>query len=155
MSVNVCYYCGEPADSIDHVVPLSLIRQLEDDPEALERVIGKGRIREVDACRDCNHRLSSEYDINLKDRKERLRDRLRSRYLRLLAMPEWTDDDLGELNGWLQGSVIHATAVQAWIMRRLSYEGRATLNGMVIGARQKKSIPALIREAKKRKRVKK
>ncbi len=128
----LCYYCGEDADSVDHVVPQSLIADLGDDGEALDRVTSAGRILLVDACRDCNSRLSNIFDRTLIDRRLRLRKLLRRRYRKLLEMPEWTDSELGKLGPWLQGYVLSGISRRAWVLRRLNYNGPATLNGSVI-----------------------
>lgn len=127
-----CSYCGVPADSIDHVVPRSLLRDLADDPQAKATLIARGRILEVDCCRQCNSLLSDNYDQTLAARKARLRVRLRRRYARLLDMPDWSDSELGHMGRYLQNYILTHGAMRDWIRERLTYEGPATLYGQRI-----------------------
>jgi len=124
-----CYYCGVPADSVDHVVSRAILRSLADDPEALAALTARGRVLEVDCCRQCNSLLSSDYDQTLGDRKARLRQQLQKRYTRLLETPDWTDSELGRMGPYLQQRIIAAIAKREWIRSRLNYNGAATLHG--------------------------
>lgn len=126
---EVCFYCGVPADSVDHVIPRSLLRDLADDPQALASLTASGRVLEVDACRECNSRLGNVYDDTLEDRRARLKKKLRSRYRRLLEMPDWTDSELGRLGPYLQRRVIVKAAERDWIRARIAYQGAATRPG--------------------------
>lgn len=139
----VCFYCGQAADSIDHVVPKSLLRDLADDPQAKALLIARGRILEVDCCRQCNSLLGSDYDQTLAERKARLRQRLRRRYARLLNMPDWTDSELGHMGRYLQQYILAHSAQRDWVRERLAYEGPATR----YGTRLQSARPAIVRIA--------
>lgn len=130
MDLTVCFYCGAPADSIDHVVPKSLLRDLADDPQAQALLTARGRILEVDCCRQCNSLLGSDYDQTLAERKARLRRRLRRRYARLLDMPDWTDSELGHMGRYLQQYILAHSAQRDWVRERLTYDGPATRHGV-------------------------
>jgi len=122
-----CYYCGDPADTIDHVVPRSLLRRLRDldDPEVTALMVHRNRIMEVDCCRDCNSRLGSSYSRNLQERRNLLRARLRRRFKTLLSIPDWSDAELGRLGPSLQQTVIARLVLRDRIRKRLIYEAPA------------------------------
>lgn len=127
-----CYYCGEPAESIDHVVPRAVLRTLRvlDDQEATDAVLSRNRAMEVDCCGDCNSRLGSEYSQTLIERKALLKVRLRKKYVSLLGMPAWTDAELGRLSPELRGYVLNRWLLKERIMARLAYSGPATRLGV-------------------------
>ena len=68
-----CYYCGLPANGIDHVVPQKLLNgaMIAGDIDSYTELIGRGRGRtlEVPSCQQCNSILGAGYDQTLADRK--------------------------------------------------------------------------------------
>lgn len=131
ISPMVCYYCGEPAESTDHVVPQAILKSLRilDDEEVTRELVRRNRILMVDCCLDCNSRLGAIYSSNLEARRQVLKYKLRRKYRRLLAMPDWDDSDLGRLGPGLQEFVLIRLVKRDRIRRRLAYMGAATLNG--------------------------
>lgn len=118
-----CYYCGEPAGTVDHVVPQSMLEKLRilgDD--ATSAIMARhGRRMTVPACLECNVLLGPKYFSTLEQRKLYLKKRLRLRYKRILSMPEWSDRELSQLGPRLQEYVIHSIGRQQIIRRRVSY----------------------------------
>lgn len=121
--VPFCYYCGMPADSIDHVVPQVLLDQWRrlGDLENLQLATGRGRTLTVDCCRQCNCLLSDKYDATLAERKERLKVSLRRRYRKLLEMPEWTPSELEEMGPRLRQYIEAAMAQKAMVRKRIGW----------------------------------
>lgn len=120
---TVCYYCGVPATSIDHVVPKSLLddwRRLG-DLENLRLATGRGRVLTVPSCQQCNSMLGGRYDATLADRKARLKARLRKRYARALAMPDWTPEELAALGPRLRAHIEAGLGLRDYVRRRLAW----------------------------------
>lgn len=134
MCSRLCYYCGEVADSIDHVVPQSMLRALRllDDPEVFDILAQRNRVMEVDCCRDCNCRLGNIYSQNLYERRDQLRERLRAKHKMLLQMPDWTDAELGRMGPAMQTAILNRLAERDQVRRRLAYKGPATRLGLRI-----------------------
>jgi len=84
-----CYYCGAIAGTIDHVPPRSI------RPTLIHLGLSK-RIPfiEVSACHECNTMLSDHSIWTLHKRKDFIKKRLRRRYHRALASPDWSDSEL-------------------------------------------------------------
>jgi hypothetical protein len=118
-----CYYCGEPAGSVDHVVPQSMLEMLRimgDD--AVSSVLARhGRRMTVPCCMECNSVLGNKYFDTLEKRKAHLKQRMRQRYKKILRMPDWSDRELGQLGGRLQEHVISALVKRDIILQRLRY----------------------------------
>lgn len=121
--VAVCYYCGEPAGTVDHVVPQSMLETLRvmgDD--AVTAVLARhGRRMTVPSCLECNVVLGNKYFDTLEQRKQYLKRRMRQRYAKILRVPDWTDRELSQLGPRLQQAVIGAVVKRDVILRRLRY----------------------------------
>jgi hypothetical protein len=117
--VPACFYCGEPADSIDHTYPVSSLTNLLNSGLELP-----GRMYIVPACRECNSFLGKEIFATLASRKAYIRKRLRKRYKKYLNQPLWTEEEIDELGDSLRGLVNYATYEAARIRRRLAYKSK-------------------------------
>lgn len=122
-NIEHCYYCGEPAGTIDHVVPKSMIKTLNilEDKSVYDKLINPNRTLTVPSCLECNVLLSNSYQDTLADRKAELKRRLIKRYKKLLNKPEWTRTELNQLNGRLKEAVIIAIKSTAKLRARLAY----------------------------------
>lgn len=120
---DVCYYCGLPAGTIDHVVPQSLLDEWLrlGDVENYQLATGRGRVLTVPACQQCNSILGAKYDPTLLDRKSRLKTRLRQKYRRVLGMPDWTPEQLAALGPRLRQHVEQGLRLRALIRRRIAW----------------------------------
>ena len=116
-SVNgVCTYCGDTADTIDHVPPLAMVYELADAGAY------PGRLWLVPACHECNSTLSGRHLPTLAGRRKHLAHRYRRRYASLLRMPRWSNDELSEMKGVLREDIArhwHLARFQRARMERL------------------------------------
>lgn len=111
-----CVYCGEPADQLDHVPPLTRV----DDYKALG--IAKEIYITVPCCGDCNSSLSNSLQDNIFERIDHLKSKLYKKYAKSTSA-EWDDDEIAELGPALRSHVVAATRSQSLIKRRYEYEG--------------------------------
>lgn len=118
-----CYYCGEPAGTVDHVVPQSMLETLRamGDQAVTDVLVRFGLRLTVPACLECNVVLGNSYQDTLGKRKAELKRRLRKRYARLLRTPDWTDRELSQLGPMLQQAVIGGIVKRDIVLRRLRY----------------------------------
>src|SRR5438105_4315346 len=94
--MNICAYCGEFASTRDHVVPRSWTGSAKPRWNQSEWVW---------ACSECNSLLGSSIFDTFVDRREFIREKLRLKYKKLLATPDWTEAELSELHGRLRKTV--------------------------------------------------
>lgn len=109
--VPPCYYCGLPADTVDHIPPKTIRERLRD--------IGMENrypCHEVQACHECNSALGGRPIFTLPERKRFVKAWLRRRYARVLATPPWTDSELKEI-GYTLRTMILSRALMAEIIR--------------------------------------
>lgn len=85
-----CFYCGDLADTIDHVFP---------------QVHGGANGETVQACRDCNCRMGASGAFSVEERVCNLIESLERKYQLNRAIPEWDDDELEELGRSLRDRI--------------------------------------------------
>jgi hypothetical protein len=86
-----CYYCGAPAQGVDHIPPRVARAEL------IALGIDKWDFLEVPACSECNSALGGRPIWILTARKEFIKKWLRRRYAKYLAIPAWTDEQRKDL----------------------------------------------------------
>jgi len=114
--VIVCFYCGEPAPTIDHTYPVSALQGLLGSGLELpaERYL-------VPACSDCNSVLSSKVFPSLVARRQFVKRRIRERFKHLLESEPWSDEDLEELGPGLALHIRAAESERRRVQHRLYY----------------------------------
>ena len=112
-----CFYCGEPADTIDHVPPLSRVSDYE----------SIGLVRDqyflVSCCQRCNILLGSTLQDSLFDRLAELRSILLVRHRAQLNMPDWSESEIAELGVAMRDEVERGLREYNRIADALEYTG--------------------------------
>jgi hypothetical protein len=108
-----CRYCGAPAQGFDHVPPL---RWAEAQPSW---VLDNTDLRKVPACTECNTALSGSILFTLKERRRYLLDHYRRKYKPFLRMPEWSEEELDELDPRLAEDVRHSARFSRSVKARI------------------------------------
>lgn len=86
----LCTYCGEYADTYDHVVPVSYLR--------VHRKLEVGNKEAIPCCRECNSTLSNKLHITISERARYLQSRYKFKYKKVLNFPDWDTDELEEMS---------------------------------------------------------
>jgi hypothetical protein len=115
-----CHYCGLPADCIDHVVPLVVVRALMELPDGTARL--RARVLTVPACRQCNGIAGGSYFDTLAERAAYVKQRLRKKLASDLDCKDFTVDELDEFEPGLRGYVMNAMRRKIVAEQRLSWE---------------------------------
>ena len=116
-----CYYCGRPATDNEHVIQKSILRSLQGVSIDLYEEVTKNRRLIVPSCGECNGLLVGTVQFTLAERKMFVKMRLRQKYAKLLAMPDWTDKELSEVEGHIRGHIINALREKQILKARLSW----------------------------------
>ena len=87
---TTCTYCGEPCDTMDHVVPVSVSEVSRKTAKWTEEHV-------VPCCRECNTLLGNSYILTVWERASFIEKKLENRYKKILACPEWDEEDLKEM----------------------------------------------------------
>ncbi len=121
--LNRCEYCHAPADTIDHVVPQSLLESVRDsgDDVLIAAIVERRRRMTVACCRECNSLAGAVFDQTLAIRRKRIAERFERRHRRRLEMPEWSPTELMELSPMLRGLVLAAIIEQELLRERLRF----------------------------------
>ncbi len=114
-----CFYCGEPASTLDHQPPKSRVSDYESLRLRHETYV------KVPCCEECNALLGAALTVDLIEREMLAKSRLDERYGRLVEIREWTDREIRDKGfvGGLRATVKSFKAKQEWVRRRLDYAG--------------------------------
>jgi len=116
----ICTYCGESADTWDHVPPRVVRYALQQVPHSHISFV------EVPACRECNTILGSDGPWTIGLRRQWVKSKLRKRYQSVLDTPTWTEEEISELGFTLQTSIRRMLVQREQIKLRLQYRGLIT-----------------------------
>ena len=114
---NKCYYCGDLAETIDHVPAIKVAYSM--GLEILEK--RNIKLLKVRSCRQCNSILGDNSLLTLDDRARFVYEALQRRYKRLLQAQEWDREDIRELGPVLRSYVLSHHDAKSWIEHRLQY----------------------------------
>lgn len=113
---HACAYCGMIANTVDHVPPTSV------RPTIIElRLVHRYPFTEVQCCSECNSLLGRRPLWTVVQRREFIHARLRRRYKKYLALPDWSEMELLALESTLRGSIEHGLAVKSVVLNRLAW----------------------------------
>lgn len=118
-----CYYCGDPAGTLDHARPQSLdrvLRSMDEETRALV-VSRQPRRDQVPACRDCNCMLGRKWFSTLEERRAYVKEHLRAKHYRLLHSPPWTQEEIDDLGPTLKTTVVSQQRKKRRIEQRLRW----------------------------------
>ncbi len=107
---QICSYCGDPASTKDHVLPLVWAdTQLE------------GQHIIVPACVECNAMAGGKKFVDIYEKLCWLHKRIRTKYANILSTPDWDERELEEMEIVLRGYVENSLNLKARIHERLAW----------------------------------
>lgn len=117
-----CFYCGDPAEGLDHVPPLSLIDVIPYEQRKRARIPASL----LPCCKECNSALSSRRLVTVDDRLDFLETFYDAIFKKQSSM--WTEEEIEELGPSLQSSVkARQEKLQRYIHKIRGIQRRARL----------------------------
>lgn len=98
-SWHECFYCGMPADTVDHFPPVSRVHDYRSLGLLHETYVT------VSSCKECNSILADSLQETLIDRVEALKNKLQKRLKKHLKMPEWFQDEVDEMGAVMRSFI--------------------------------------------------
>lgn len=114
--VASCYYCGDPATTVDHVPPRCVRRMMLAD----QRAFGQFKFYELDCCKECNSALGKKLWTPA-ERKAYIGKWLQRRYRKILKMPDWSTAELAEISENLQKATLASLRLRDVVRRRVRW----------------------------------
>lgn len=110
-----CAYCGELATCQDHVLPVVVAARFGGlaEWEHLKLLIP--------ACFECNGIAGGKFFRTLTAKRRYIQNKLRKKYRKLLAMPDWSEEDLASCGPNLRASIETALTERRVILARLAW----------------------------------
>lgn len=109
-----CTYCGSPANSLDHIIPVSY--------EFVSRKAANySRKITVPCCEECNNKLSNNWLPTIAERAEHLSEAYRKKYKKILKSPHWEQWEIENLSGFLRKNVESNMILKENIKNRIEH----------------------------------
>ena len=141
---RICVYCGVPATTIDHFAPLSVVSAVMDLLDTRS-----GRFM-VPACGQCNGIAGPKIFRSVGAKRRYIQGRLLVKYKRVLAMPNWTEEQIETFGYSMQTFIRNGLASKEWVTQRLQWRNTDNPSAVKIaairfklGALGKRSAPKL------------
>ena len=106
---DTCIYCGVPANVWDHVPPIVLASNYE------------GTFILVPACRECNGFLNRLNTMDLEGRRRHIIGRILARRKSVLNTPDWDENELDEIEGWVNEYIKSELKKKKCLMDRMGH----------------------------------
>lgn len=107
-----CAYCGAYADTVDHVVPVSV---------AAYAYISRSKRIKVSCCRECNSIGGNMYFRSIGAKRRYIQEQLKRRYSKYLNLPNWTEQQLEQLGWTMRQSIEQAIRLRELIKERINW----------------------------------
>lgn len=121
-----CFYCGVLATQVDHFIPQAFTKSVKFFVECSlnsQRMVDEILIKQklIPCCGECN-RLASDGLFNTPDEKKRfIKAKLFKRYFKILELPNWSKEEIEELDYNLQSAVNAGLNDRKTIRERLNW----------------------------------
>jgi hypothetical protein len=113
---DYCIYCGEHADTEDHVIPRSHIAKL------LGLIALPKQLITVPACSNCNTIAGAKIFKSIGAKRRYILNRLRTKYRKVLEIPNWSEAELESIECRnLKTAILTGLALRDQLRRRLSW----------------------------------
>lgn len=109
-----CTYCGVPANSLDHIIPVSYNYVSRKRAKYSKELC-------VPCCTECNNSLSNQWLPTISERAGYLLEKYNSKYNKILLQPDWEDWEIEELNGNIKIMVSSNMKKKKDILQRLTF----------------------------------
>ena len=110
----ICFYCGDSAPTIDHVPSLNCIHDLRLEYE-IENYF------KVPCCSECNSFASDEPHLDIFERRNFIKEKIKKKYKRILMLPDWDDNEINSMGPSFRKSLKAQMDYKYFIAYRLLY----------------------------------
>jgi len=114
-----CFYCGEYANTKDHIIPVSFYYNGGRKGKHLTAEYGKENL--IDSCHECNCIANNKIFNNKYEKKDYIQERLKIKYRKIINSPFWSDEEINEMGRTLRKEIIIQQLARKWILNRLSH----------------------------------
>lgn len=137
--VGVCIYCGDVAQSRDHIIPTSFT--------GVER---RNSVLTVPACIQCNSAIGDTPVYAIDMRRAVAQGFLKRKYARVLKRPDYTPEEVAEFEGALRRAVILGLEEKRHVLERLAWpdDSQYDLRYLQKSGIENPYVNGLLREAK-------
>jgi hypothetical protein len=114
-----CAYCGEDANTVDHIIPVSYYYSGKRSGLHLTSEYGKENL--ADCCQECNYLASNKVFDSLEEKRKYIQEKLTIKYKKIINSPFWNDDEIKEMGYKFKKEIKIQQLSRKWILNRINY----------------------------------
>ena len=115
--IGICTYCGERANTVDHVIPVSYF-----DSQIIRTASTKNKGVRTYSCAECNFMLSNKFFNTFSDRCKYVNQRIGQRHRAILNLPVWTPEEFDELGKNIKARLGEKLNLKAVVLERIRWQ---------------------------------
>ena len=115
-----CVYCGQMANTVDHVLPVTFAYSLNLNSPGVRKELGQG-LNKVPCCSECNTLASNAAFVSILEKRRYVQKKLRGKYKRLLVFKPWDEDELVEVSSNLRDTIVQSMHKRMLVESRVNY----------------------------------
>lgn len=117
--IEKCFYCGEDADTKDHIIPVSFYYSGKRKGRHLTAEYGKENL--IASCRECNSIAGNKVFDDVYEKKDFIQQRLKFKYKKVINLPFWSEEEIKEMGSSLRKDIRIEQLARKWILNRIDY----------------------------------
>lgn len=117
---DFCIYCGDPAETLDHVLAISLVLNVDLSRPSTRRGLGQG-LNLVPCCRECNCIASNKKFTCIREKRLHIQKQLRKKYKKVLRNVVWDEEELSEMGYQMKSKIMANQYKRAWLEVRTTW----------------------------------
>ena len=115
-----CVYCGQYANTIDHVLPITFAYSVNLASPGVRKELGQG-LNKVPCCSECNTLASNTAFVSIVEKRRYIQKKLKTKYKRLLVFKPWDAEELSEVSQNLQDTITQSMHKRMLVESRVNY----------------------------------
>jgi hypothetical protein len=117
--IEKCFYCGEDADTKDHIIPVSFYYSGKRKGRHLTSEYGKENL--ISSCRECNSIAGNKVFDDVYEKKDFIQQRLKFKYKKVINLPFWSEEEIKEMGSSLRKDIRIEQLARKWVLNRIDY----------------------------------
>lgn len=124
-----CVYCGDPATTRDHFIPVSVVAMLADS----NPVPQYAKVT-LPCCSHCNSVAEAKVFKTVGAKRRYIQNRLAKKHRKLLNSPPWSDDEINQLGRTLRTKILADQQLARRLRCRIAWRNGSRSKIDAIGA---------------------
>ena len=117
---NRCVYCGENAEQLDHVFPVSVASTINLNFVSARKELKQG-LNLVPSCEDCNRIATNKIFVSILEKRKYIQKKIREKNKNILKKVVWDEEDLEDVGYNILSTILEGQRKKEKIEFRITW----------------------------------